>query len=585
MWVGYGQSLTGDSVAYEPYQSAAARFPDVPREDFQKAVQYFSGEEHSRAAEAIFRLIAPLPGYGWLLWLYQHLPGFAAVTEFLYAFVAAHRNAGYRVTRVLWGKSPRRPSYRIASSAFARAIALIYVIAFASFGRQIRGLIGAQGILPVADFLSAVRQQFGSSAFWQAPTLFWWTQSEFGLLTIAWGGAVVSAVAAIGRPHTSGQKAAYVLIFIYYLSLVSGGQIFMGYQWDFLLLEAGFLAIFLKPMLTRVWLFQWLLFRLMFESGAVKLLSHDMSWRNLTALAYHYTTQPLPTPLAWYMNQLPMWFQKTSTLFTFVVELGLPFLIFGPRRLKQVAALGTILLETLILLTGNYTFFNILTIALCLFLLDDQLLSRLEYKPRSPKLAAARAPRRLPRTNGYVSAILIVFVLTVSLTQMAAMFGVEPPEILRSAIQRTAPFGLVNEYGLFANMTTTRPEISIEGSNDGSDWAPYVFRYKPGPPNRAPGWVAPSQPRLDWQMWFAALGNYRENPWLIRFMQKLLEGSIPVLDLIDQNPFGGKPPKYIRAMVYDYRFTNFDERRQTGNWWKRELKGAYFPPVSLRPKQ
>jgi lipase maturation factor 1 len=164
------------------------------------------------------------------------------------------------------------------------------------------------------------------------------------------------------------------------------------------------------------------------------------------------------------------------------------------------------------------------------------------------------------------------------------MFGISPPEILRSAIARTSPFGLVNEYGLFATMTTTRPEISIEGSNDGVDWAPYVFRYKPGPPNRAPGWVAPSQPRLDWQMWFAALGNYRENPWLIRFMQRLLEGSVPVLDLIEENPFGGKPPQYIRAMVYDYRFTNFDERRQTGNWWKRELKGEYFPPVSLRPQ-
>jgi hypothetical protein len=281
------------------------------------------------------------------------------------------------------------------------------------------------------------------------------------------------------------------------------------------------------------------------------------------------------------MYQLPMWFQKFSTLFLFVVELALPFLMFGPRRLKQAAAFGTILLEILILLTGNYTFFNLLAIALCLFLLDDQLLSKLEYKPRSPKLAPRR-PRRPLRTNRYASAVLIVFVLSVSLTQLANMFGVAPPEILRSAISSVSPFGLVNEYGLFAVMTTTRPEISIEGSNDGADWAPYVFRYKPGPPNRAPGWVAPSQPRLDWQMWFAALGSYRDNPWLIRFMQKLLEGSVPVLDLIQENPFGGKPPKFVRAMVYDYRFTTYDERRQTGNWWKRELKGAYFPPVSLR---
>ncbi len=405
MWVGYGVSLTGTSVEYVPFQSDAARFPDVPRGDFQKAVQYFSGDQRFQAAEAVFRLIAPVPGYAWLLWLYRNIPGFSAIAEFFYAFVAAHRNAGYRVTRVLWGKRVERPSYSIASRAFVRSIALIYVIAFASFGRQIRGLIGAQGIQPVTEFLSAVRQQFGSSAFWQVPTVFWWAQSEFALLSIAWGGAVVAAVAAIGRPLTSGQKAAFVLLFIYYLSLVTGGQIFMGYQWDFLLLEAGFLAIFLKPALTRIWLFHWLLFRLLFQSGVVKLLSHDMSWHNLTALAFHYETQPLPTPLAWYMFQLPLWFQKISTMFTFAVELALPFLIFGPRRLKQIAAFGIILLEILILLTGNYTFFNLLTIALCLFLLDDALLSKLEYKPRSANWqlrapsAAAHEPVCLRRSD------------------------------------------------------------------------------------------------------------------------------------------------------------------------------------------
>jgi hypothetical protein len=581
MWVGYGQSLTGQRVDYLPYQSAASRFPDVPREDFQKAVQYFEGDRRTQAAEAVFRLIALARGYAWLLWLYRHLPGFAPITEFLYRFIAAHRNAGYRITRILWGTTVERPSYVIASRAFARSTALIYVVAFASFGSQVRGLIGPQGILPIADFLAAARQQFGSSAFWQVPTFFWWSQTDLGLLIVSWGGAVIAVVAAIGRPHTAGQKGAFIVLFVYYLSLVNGGQIFMGYQWDYLLLEAGFLAIFLKPMLTRVWLFHWLLFRLMFESGAVKLLSGDKTWRNLTALSYHYMTQPLPTPVAWYMYQLPMWFQKASTLFTFAVELVLPFFIFGPRRMKQIAAFGTIALELLILLTGNYTFFNLLTIALCVMLLDDQLLSRIEYVPKSPKLRTPRLRKPL-HTNAYVSAALIVFVLAVSVTQLVNIFGAEPPEAVRKTLVSIAPFGLVNEYGLFENMTTSRPEISIEGSNDGQDWAPYVFRYKPGPPNRAPGWVAPSQPRLDWQMWFAALGNYRENPWLIRFMQALLLNSPPVLDLIGENPFGSRPPKYIRAMVYEYRFTNYDERRQTGNWWKRELKGTYFPPVSLR---
>jgi hypothetical protein len=172
--------------------------------------------------------------------------------------------------------------------------------------------------------------------------------------------------------------------------------------------------------------------------------------------------------------------------------------------------------------------------------------------------------------------------MILSITGLAGMFGIHVPASVYAVVSPAAPFGIVNQYGLFATMTTSRPEISIEGSNDSVDWQPYIFPYKPGPLNRAPGWAEPLQPRLDWQMWFAALGNYRENPWLLRFMMRLLQGSPPVLELLDQNPFAGKPPKYVRAMVYDYRFTTFEERRQTGNWWKRELKGAYFPPISLR---
>jgi hypothetical protein len=393
---------------------------------------------------------------------------------------------------------------------------------------------------------------------------------------ITWSGAVIAGVAAIGRPHTPGQRAAFVLLFIYYLSIVIGGQVFMGYQWDYLLLEAGFLAIFLKPAWSRAWLFRWLLFRLMFESGAVKLLSHDPSWRSLTALAVHYQTQPLPTPIAWYAMQLPLWFQKISTAFVFVVELGLPFLMFGPRRLKLIAALGTILLEILILLTGNYTFFNVLTIALCVFLLDDAFFLAL-FRAKQPG-----APKKPVRTNARASAVLCAVILIASLTGLAGMFGLRAPTSITDALGPLNTFGIVNQYGLFAVMTTSRPEILIEGSNDGADWQPYVFPDKPGPLNRAPGWVAPFQPRLDWQMWFAALGNYRENPWLVRLMERLLEGSPPVLELIEHNPFGGKPPRYVRATVYDYRFTTYDERRRTGNWWKRELKGTYFPPIGLR---
>ncbi|HWE49863.1 MAG TPA: lipase maturation factor family protein, partial [Bryobacteraceae bacterium] len=306
MWIEYWQALTGDRVEYVSYQTGARRFPDVAVNDFKKAVHLFKDGKTYTGAEAVFQLAATLPERAWQLWLFYRVPGFAALAGWAYGFVAAHRNAGFRITRLFWGKRVPPPQYTVASRYFLRALAFIYMIAFISFGRQVRGLIGEQGIQPVTEFLGEVSKRYGSSGFWLVPSLFWWANSEFALLSIVWGGAVLAFVAAIGRPHTAGQRAAFVVIFIYYLSVVNGGQIFMGYQWDYLLLEAGFLAIFLKPVRTRIWLFQWLLFRLVFESGAVKLLSHDPSWRNLTALAVHYQTQPLPTPLAWYMMQLPL---------------------------------------------------------------------------------------------------------------------------------------------------------------------------------------------------------------------------------------------------------------------------------------
>ena len=580
IWIGYWRELTGDCIEYAPFQTAADRFPGVPVSEFRKAVQLFDGDRHYSGAEAVFHLFASRPDGAWALWIFHHVPGVAAVSEGLYRFVAAHRNAGYKITRALWGPTVEPARYTVASALFVRALALIYLIALVSFGRQVRGLIGAQGVQPVIEFFSEVVRQLGPHGFWQVPTIFWWVHSEFGLESIVWGGAVIAGVAAIGRPLTSGQRAAFVLLLVYYLSIVNAGQVFMSYQWDYLLLETGFLVLFLKPVFSRVWLFRWLLFRLMFESGAVKLLSHDPVWRNLTALAVHYQTQPLPTPLAWYVFQAPLWFHKATTAMVFVIELGLPFLMFGPRRLKQIAAFGTIGLQTLIFLTGNYTFFNLLTITLCLFLLDDRFFRNkwMMFRPRP-------IPAKFTRTSRGVSIALFAFIMILSVTGLAGMFGIGAPSFVNAAIGPVAPFGLVNQYGLFATMTTSRPEISIEGSNDGAEWREYVFPYKPGPLNRAPGWAEPFQPRLDWQMWFAALGNYRENPWLIRFMMRLLQGSPPVLELLEYNPFAGNPPRFVRAIVYDYRFTTFEERRKTGNWWKRELKGTYFPPISLRNTQ
>ena len=481
LWIDYWSGITGDRVEYAPWQTGAGRFPEVPRSDFQKAVQYFENEKRYQGAEAVFHLLASVPGWRWTLWLYRHIPGLAAIAEWLYALVASHRNAAYKVTRALWGKTVEKSSYLLVSSLFSRALALIYCIAFTSFGRQIQGLIGAQGILPVTEFLAAATRQFGATRFWQEPTLFWWANSQYALETMVWSGAVLAFVAAILRPHSSVQKGAFLVLFVFYLSIVTGGQIFMGYQWDYLLLEAGFLVIFLKPTYGRVWLFRWLIFRLMFESGAVKLLSGDPSWHDLTALAVHYETQPLPTPIAWYMTQAPLWFQKVTTASVLFVELILPLLMFGPRRLKQLAAAGTILFQILILLTGNYTFFNLLTIALCLFLLDDRFLSRI-VGGKPVQQDALRAGSIQPvRSGRRVSAILFALVMLLSLPQLGSMFGIAIPVSVGRSLVWASRFGVVNSYGLFATMTTTRPEISIEGSNDNIEWRPYVFHYKPGP--------------------------------------------------------------------------------------------------------
>ncbi len=473
----------------------------------------------------------------------------------------------FKLREIKWLTPAEESTWHTSAALFSRALAFIYLIAFASFGMQVRGLIGSDGIVPAAEYLRIATEQLGTSALWKVPMLFWWAHSDFALLSIAWGGVALSAIAILARPHSRWQRIIFAMLFVYYLSLVSAGQVFMSYQWDLLLLETGFLAIFLLPSQPRVWLFQWLLFRLMFESGIVKLTSHDPNWRNLTAPSFHYWTQPLPTVIGWFAAHLPMGVQKASTVMVFVIELVLPFFMLGPRRYRLVAAVGTIGLQVLILLTGNYTFFNWLAIGLCLFLFDDRFF-------RKPAVAEARA-------NRWVSAVLFVFVMTTSCVEFASLFNPVSGGF-GQLVEAQAPFGLVNGYGLFASMTTSRPEVEIEGSNDGQTWLPYVFRYKVGPLDRAPRWVAPFQPRLDWQMWFAALGNYRENPWLVRFLIKLLEGSRPVLALMERDPFNGTPPKQVRAMVYDYQPTSIEEWRRTGNWWKRELKGMYFPPVGLK---
>jgi hypothetical protein len=386
------------------------------------------------------------------------------------------------------------------------------------------------------------------------------------------------------------------ILWVLYSSLTTVGQDFLGFQWDALLLEAGFLALFLAPwhLLPRLpdkfatpklprLLLWFLLFRLMFSSGVAKLASGDPTWRNLTALQYHYYTQPLPTPIAWYTHLAPAWFQRGSAGFMFFIELAAPFLIFFPRLWRFVGAGFLLLLQFLIAATGNYAFFNLLAIALCLLLFDDAFLQRFLPGALTGRITPMPPARRPSMIRRWVTAPVAIVIFGCGLLQIADLLSVQWLPV--SGFQLFAdlqPLRIVNGYGLFATMTTERPEIVIEGSNDGDTWLPYEFKYKIGDPSRAPRWVAPFQPRLDWQMWFAALGDYRQSPWFSDLMLRLLQGSPPVLALLQKNPFPQAPPKYLRAELYDYQFTSWKERRETGNWWRRTLTGMYFPGVALK---
>ena len=575
LWIDFWKQLTGDHVAYAPYQEAAAQFPQIPVENFKRAVHLVLPDgEVLTAAHAVFRSLALRPNYAWMLWAYHHIPAFAAISEWIYRLVAAHRSFFYRVTVFLWGKHLEPATYEIVTRWFLRSLGLIYLIAFLSLEVQITGLIGGHGILPASRFLAAVQAGYGSGVWLRVPTVFWLGSTDAFLKL----GCIAGAIAAIAVIIGVARRAALLVAFVLYLSLVSIGQAFLSFQWDFLLLEAGFLAIFLLPIFSRVWLLRWLLFRLMFLSGTAKLLSGDPTWRNLTALEYHYQTQPLPTVFGWYFHHLPADFQKASAVFMFFVELVVPFLLFAPRRIRFFAGALTVALQAIVFLTGNYTFFNLLAVALCLALFDDALLRRFtRRKPNSSRTSPGVFQRA-------VSVILVSFIMLASCFQLMETFSLRIPRPAADALSWIAPFGIVNTYGLFAVMTTSRPEIVVEGSNDAQTWLEYGFKYKPGDLKRAPRWVQPHQPRLDWQMWFAALGSYRGQPWFVNFMVRLLEGRPEVLALLATNPFPSSPPQYVRAQLYEYKFTSFAERRSTGNWWRRELQGEYFPVVSLKQR-
>ena len=472
-------------------------------------------------------------------------------------------------------------TFALPAWIFRRLLGLVYVCAFWSLLVQWRGLFGSHGILPASEYMDVVRswtaaEGLGLARFHAVPTLFWISSSDGFVRAVCAMGLGAALLLSLGVVPLLAAVAAWTA----YLSLMSIGQDFLSYQWDALLLETGFLAFFVAParwrdrlrdapapMRPAVWLLLWLLFRLMVASGAVKLTSGDPTWRALTALRFHFETQPLPTPIAWYVHHAPEWLLQAMCAGVIGIELLAPFLILGTRRMRIAgfALLGG--LQAAIAVTGNYAWFNLLAAALCVFMLDDTMFGY------SPVARRHGAPAR--------AAVVIAAALTlpVSVVSFAWALGIRPaPSAVIGALTgAVAPFHVANRYGLFAIMTTTRDEIVVEGSDDGLEWRRYEFKYKPGDVERRPPWVAPHQPRLDWQMWFAALGGDDSEPWFRRFLDRLLEGSPVVLRLVARDPFDGRPPGFVRARLVRYRFSKGGPQ-----WWTAEPIAEFTP---VRPKR
>jgi hypothetical protein len=463
--------------------------------------------------------------------------------------------------------------YQLVSALFLRLLGAIYLVAFASIGVQIEGLIGSQGIIPIGEKLAEFALYSGVERYVQAPTLFWLNASDLALN----GAAVAGCLAALLIILNIWSRAALIAAFVLYLSLFNASQPFLNFQWDTLLLETGFLAIFLTPQSRVViWLFRWLLFRLRFMSGLSKLSSGDPAWSGLTALDTYFEVQPLPNPIAWYVHQLPEWLLRFGTGATLFVELLVPFMMFLPRRWRFTAAWITILWQVLIILTSNHNWINFLTIVLCLFLFDDRALqrvlpqglqTRLDWQPAATINAAKQVGVGL-------LAMFILIIGTLKLYELGTNKNI--PGIAGKVMHYTAAYSIVNQYHVFPTMTSNRIELELVGSQDGIEWKPYRFKYKPDKLDERPQFIIPHQPRVDWQMWFVTL-HPRHVPWFGHFLEALLDNSPTATALLEHNPFPESPPRYIRVDAYQYHFTNFEEREETGNWWKRTTLGVFTP--------
>jgi hypothetical protein len=489
---------------------------------------------------------------------------------------------------------------------FLRALGVIYFSAFLSLIFQISGLIGSNGILPASEYLHAVTNSVGFARFWYAPTLLWLTSSNHALMALSWVGLLASVLLIINIF----PRAMLLSCFLCFLSFVAAASEFSGYQSDSMLLEAGFISLFLAPpgfrprlaphsppIRAAIFLLLWEWFRIYFESGIAKIASGDPQWRHFTAMDEYYQNGPLPTWIGWYLQHLPHWFHAATAFGTLALELVLVWMVFFPRRIRIICFFIVTVWQIGVILSANYTFLNYLVLALGIFLLDDRSLARfvpqswraqLAQATQTTSPAAAEQETTVPRwqqTWASALAILKLALTTIMFTWLfysttvllllmiwpAAPFPYAPVAALQ-------PFRIADRYGLFAVMTRGRYEIEFQGSNDGENWSAYKFRFKPQNPYEAPRIYAPYQPRFDWNLWFASLGHWRSNPIVPRTEERLLEGSPDVLALFANNPFP-QPPRQIRVLLWQYWFTSMPEKRDQGLWWRRQLLGNYAPTL------
>jgi len=513
---------------------------------------------------------------------------------------------------------------------FLRALAAIYFFAFYSLLFQIKGLIGPDGILPASQYLEAVARSLGSAKYWYAPSLFWISSSSQMMMAVTWIGLIAAAIAFLNL----WPRLSFFVCFVCFLSFVGASGEFSGYQSDGMLLEAGFLALFFAPRgLTpgwgasdppsraSLWLLQWEWFRIYFESGMVKLLSGDEQWRNMTAMDEYYQNGPLPTWIGWYAEHLPHWFHAASALGTLVLELGIVLMLFFPRKVRLICFLIVTPWEIGVILTANYTFLNYLVLSLGFLLLDDRTLARfvpqrwrLPVMVRAPEIEPEEQLSILTATEGSavaedaattaaeegeltrmtwrqriarngsaiglaVSAVMLSWIAYDTTVEMIGipLRGVSLP---MAPVAWLDPFRIANQYGLFAVMTRGRYDIEFQGSNDGENWTPYLFRNKPQLLNEPPRIYAPYQPRFDWNLWFASLGDWHQNELVPLTEERLLENDADVVALFKGNPFGRSAPRLVRAVLWRYWFTSLEEKRRTGNWWRREYLGLYAPEMT-----